>query len=236
MTKTTKMMTNVMTTTTTKKVQVRICILLVGCVFVLRANAQEASPDAASVFARVQKLYGETDAIRAQFTARMPDANGAASKKAVFGTLLVKRGNHFRLDLPDRTIVCNGKTVWNYDRTSKKLVISPFKDNAATISPERIFLSFPKNYKPTLKKELKSEGGLWRLTLVPASPKELVGGMQHVEMRLQPTTLMLKELKMSDDATVYQWTMAEFKLGVPLLAEQFEFQPPKDAQVIDLRD
>jgi outer membrane lipoprotein-sorting protein len=207
-------------------------------IIVAAVSAQEVSNEAASVYARVQKLYGDTDAIRAQFTAKMPDVSGSLKQanKSVRGSLLVKRGNKFRLDLADRTIVCNGTTVWNYDRISKKLVISPFKDNPATISPERIFLSFPKNYKPTLKKESAKEGGLLRLTLTPASAKEAVGGMQRVEMRLQPATLMLKELKMSDDATSYNWTMTEFKLNVQLLSEQFEFQSPKDAQVIDLRD
>ncbi len=199
--------------------------------FVSTTFAQNGAADAQSVFARVQKQYGESESIRAQFFTRMPgDAN------MVRGTLLVKRGNKFRLDMSGRTVVCNGQTVWNYDHNEKKVVISTFKNNPATVSPEKIFLGFPKTYKPTIKQESASEGRLLRLVLTPSSARDAVGGMQEVTMRLVPETLKLKELLISDGSATYQWTMTELIINAGLKDVQFEYTIPNGAQVVDLRD
>jgi outer membrane lipoprotein-sorting protein len=207
-------------------------------------SAQNTSSDEAlAVFARIQKMYGEAESIRVQFFTRL-----TADGKQMRGVLLVKRGNKFQLDLAGRVITCNGKAVWNYDKASKKVIVSDFKNSPATMSPEKLFLSFPKTYKPTLieqsgsstssapKKPALKSPSLVLLTLKPASPKEAVAGMSNVTMLLDPTTLVLRELNVSDDATVYQWTMQSVKLNAGLSDAAFEFVAPKGVQVVDLRD
>lgn len=135
-----------------------------------------------------------------------------------------------------RTITCNGQIVWNYEHATKKLLISTFKNNPGTISPEKIFLSFPKTYMPTLQPENAADGKILRLTLTPVDTRDAVAGMQEVIMRLTPRTYQLREIKINDGTTTYQWMMTELTLQAKLKNEQFEYKPPKGAQIIDLRD
>jgi outer membrane lipoprotein carrier protein len=187
----------------------------------------------------VQKQYSESESMRVQFSTSL-----TADGKKMRGVLLVKRGNQFQLDLAGRVITCNGKTVWNYDKAAKKVIVSDFKNSPATMSPEKLFLSFPKNYKPTLFEQSASEQAgavskLVLLTLKPANQREAVAGMSNVTMLLDPTTLKLHELNVSDDATVYQWIIHELRLNAGLKDTAFEFAPPKNAKnvsVVDLRE
>lgn len=192
---------------------------------------QVYSQSADEVFRRVQTMYGESESLRAQFFSRLP---GTATPMR--GTLLVKRGNKFRLDMNGRTITCNGQIVWNYEHSTKKILISTFKNNPATISPEKIFLSFPKTYTPAVQQENAADGKILRLTLTPVDARDAVAGMQEVIMRLTPGTYQLREIKINDGTTTYQWMMTELTLQAKLKNEQFEYKPPKGAQIIDLRD
>jgi outer membrane lipoprotein-sorting protein len=206
-----------------------LTVLDMSCL--LMAQQQYSTTNADAVFARVQQQFSESESIRAQFFTRTPD-----TKHILRGVLLVKKGSKFALDLNGRIITCNGKTVWNYEPAQKKVIVSDFKNTPSTISPEKLFLSFPKTYKPNITQESAAEGRLLRLTLDPSTPRDAVGGMQQVVMRLAPETLRLRELLIYDGSTVYQWTMTELKLQASLKDEQFEFTPPKGTQVIDLRD
>lgn len=199
--------------------------------YILFSISMLSKQSAEDVFRRVQTIYGDSESLRAQFFSKLP-----GTSTTVRGTLLVKRGNKFRLDMNGRTITCNGQTVWNYEHTTKKLVISTFKNNPATISPEKIFLSFPKTYAPELQKENSADGAILRLTLTPVDARDAVGGMQEVVMRLTPGTYQLRELRINDGASTYQWMMNELTLQAKLKNEQFEYKAPKGAQVVDLRD
>jgi outer membrane lipoprotein-sorting protein len=191
----------------------------------------DARVDAQSVFAAVQKLYGEAESLKAQFSTRVAD-----NSKPMRGTLLVKRGNKFRIELAGRIITCNGKVVWNYAQAQSKVIISDFKNNPATMSPEKIFLSFPKTYTPTLSIEPTSRESALRLTLMPSSSRDAVGGMQRVMLLLQPKTYMLRELFVTDEHTTYHWTMTSLQRNAALSDELFEFKPPSGVDVVDLRD
>ncbi len=205
-----------------------VSVLSVGMV---QTQQQYNTTDADAVFTRVRQQFSESESIKAQFFTRAPE-----TKQMLRGTLLVKKGNKFALDFNGRVITCNGKTIWNYEPAQKKVIISDFKNTPATISPEKLFLSFPKTYKPSVVQESASEGRLLRLTLEPSTPRDAVGGMQQVVMRLVPETLKLRELLISDGSTVYQWTMTDLKLQAGLKDEQFEFVPPQGTHSIDLRD
>jgi outer membrane lipoprotein-sorting protein len=175
-----------------------ICLLFL-CGMLSGAFKQPSPPTTAEeLFAAVQKKYTEGASLRIQF--RMEE-------ERLQGALALKRGNKYILNLGNgRTIICNGKTVWNYDVLQKKVVVSSFHENPDNISAERIFLNFPRGYTPTLSNGNTRNEAV--LTLLPAKVRDQVGDMQRVTLRLTREPLTLT----------------------------FEWKPPQEAHIIDLRD
>lgn len=184
----------------------------------------QAVPNADEIFSAVQKKYADGTSLRVKFIMKSED---------IRGSLVLKRGNKYILELSGRTIVSNGKTVWNYNTTEKKVVISDFRDNPDNISPERIFMNFPRGYKPSLTVEKNTNDLL--LSLTPAKSRDQISDMQRVGMKLSKD-LKLKNIAIFDGSTLHEWDITSIipDAGVPDSA--FEWKVPQGVQVIDLRD
>lgn len=187
------------------------------------ASAQKL-PSADDVFTTVQKKYADGASMRVKFLIKSEDLRGS---------LALKRGNKYILELGGRTIICNGKTVWNYDRAQKKVVISDFRDTPDNISPERIFMNFPRTHKPSLSTEKTSTDLL--LTLTPAKARDQMSDMQRVGLRLTQD-IRLKGIAIFDGSTLHEWDITDIKPDAGLTDSVFEWKPPQGVQVIDLRD
>lgn len=184
----------------------------------------QAPPSAEEVFAAAQKKYADGSSMRIKFVMKSED---------VRGSLALKRGNKYILETGGRTIICNGKTVWNYDASQKKVIVSDFRDNPDNISPERIFMNFPRGYKPSLSVEKSSNDLL--LSLTPAKVRDQISDMQRVGLRFS-REMRLKEIAIFDGSTLHEWTITDLKPDAGLADIVFEWKPPQGVQVIDLRD
>jgi outer membrane lipoprotein-sorting protein len=188
-------------------------------------SASLFAQSADELFSTVQKKYGEGASMRVRFLMKNED---------VRGSLTLKRGNKYILELAGRTIICNGKTVSNYTPSDRKVVVSDFRDNPDNISPERIFMNFPRGYRPALTTDKASKEEV--LTLMPAKPRDQVSDMQRVTLRLQSETLKLKEISIFDGTTLHVWTILDIKPDAGIPDSAFEWKPPQGVQTIDLRD
>ncbi|MBD1207728.1 MAG: outer membrane lipoprotein carrier protein LolA [Ignavibacteria bacterium] len=196
-------------------------VLLFGTVAFAPA---QTLPSADEVFTAAQKKYADGASMRIKFVMKSED---------IRGSLALKRGNKYILELSGRTIICNGKTVWNYDVAQKKVVMSDFRDNPDNISPERIFLNFPRNYKPALTIEKSSNDFL--LTLAPAKARDQISDMQRVGLRLS-REMRLKAVAIFDGSALHEWDITDIKPDAGLADSVFEWKPPQGVQIIDLRD
>jgi outer membrane lipoprotein-sorting protein len=185
------------------------------------ASAQTAD----EFYSAVQKKYGEGASMRVRFVLKAED---------IRGSLTLKRGNKYILELAGRTIICNGKIVQNYTPADKKVVVSAFRDNPDNISPERIFMNFPRTYRPTLILDKASKDAI--LMLAPAKARDQVSDMQRVTLRLQQETLKLKEISIFDGTTTHEWAILDIKPDAGIPDTAFEWKPPQGTQIIDLRD
>jgi outer membrane lipoprotein-sorting protein len=181
------------------------------------------SPD--EFFTAVQKKYGEGASMRVRFVMKAEDIRGSVT---------IKRGNKYIIELAGRTIICNGKIVQNYTPSDKKVVVSDFRDNPDNISPERIFMNFPRGYRPTVITDKANKDAI--LMLEPAKPRDQISDMKRVTLRLQQETLKLKEISIFDGATTHEWTILDIKPDAGIPDAAFEWKPPQGAQIIDLRD
>lgn len=184
--------------------------------------------DAASIFQSIQRKYSETTNIQVTFT----DKNNPS----ITGLLTVQRNNKFMIEFSDRVVICNGLTMWNYTPDKGKVIISNYIDGNDAISPQKLFLSFPRHYIPSLLREQRSSGSeTVVLVLKPKNQQSIVGGLQRITMKLEPRTLEIAELEIFDGSNVRSWVISGLKTDVAVPDSSFEFIPADDIRVIDLR-
>lgn len=152
------------------------------------------------------------------------------------GEIFAQIDGRFNLILSNRKIVCNGKTVWNYNITKKQIVISDYLPNSY-INLESFFLEFAKNFKPIrLEREYNSSlGALDKLVL---QHKEETSWLVFLYFNEKYCIKMVgfQQSSWGDDvASVYRIT--SIKLNPKIKPSKFEFKIPKDKdiEVIDLR-
>ncbi len=204
--------------------RIQSLFVLIFCMSIPHLSPAQAVPNADEIFASVQKKYADGASMRVKFLMKSED---------VRGSLALKRGNKYILEIMGKTIICNGKIVWNYDAAQKKVIISDFRDNPDNISPERIFMNFPRHYKPSLTVEKTSNDIL--LSLAPTKARDQMSDMQRVGLRLS-RELRLKSIAIYDGTTLHEWDITDIKPDANLPDSAFEWKPPQGAQVIDLRD
>jgi outer membrane lipoprotein-sorting protein len=187
-------------------------------------------PNADDMFAAVQKKYADGSSMRVKFFMKNENLRGS---------LALKRGNKYILEIAGRTIISNGALVWNYDANERKVIISEFRDNPDNISPERLFMNFPRGYKPQLSAGDAAQEFI--LTLLPAKPRDQISDMQRVDLRLRrerrdKNDIQLKEIVVFDGLTRHEWEILDIKPDAGLTDNAFEWKPPAGTQIIDLRD
>jgi outer membrane lipoprotein-sorting protein len=117
--------------------------LLGGCLFAAQAQNNSLGkndPDAKKVLDALSAKLKSFKAIQANFTLKAEDTKGKlqGSKN---GVIYVK-GNKYHISLSGQEIFCDGKDIWNYDKSSNEVTITKSDPSVKTISPEKLFTDF----------------------------------------------------------------------------------------------
>ncbi|MDW8220135.1 MAG: hypothetical protein RML40_06345 [Bacteroidota bacterium] len=197
-------------------------VLILSFLAAFTQYAQDAL-NAEEVLRAVQKRYISGSSLRVKFVTK-----GEYSER---GSLVLKRGNKYILELGNRTIICNGTIVWSYVPSEKKVIVSDFRQNFDGMSPERLFMNFPRTYRPNA---IIDKGDIL-LKLSPSKARDQIGDMQHVEMRLS-RNYVLKEIAVFDGSVLHEWEILTIIPDAEVPDSAFEWKPPQGVEIVDLRD
>ena len=188
-----------------------------------------AQYDASSLYNELNKKIENVSTISLKFT-----VNGQTGFK---GALKAKKGNKFIIETPANKIICDGKTIWNYSESEKKVVINNYEQNSQGSSVEKFFFSFFQKYKPqSLKKETSSKGKFsYILGLIPDTKVKDQDLFKEVKIWLSTDNLSIQRLQFDDGSNKQTWNLSNLNINPSLSDKSFRFIPPKDIEIIDLR-
>lgn len=127
--------------------------VLFVCVSFL-VNAQDQDPKAKAILDDLSKTTKAYKTITADYVFTILNKEKKQVEKQA-GKVLIK-GNKFKLDIPGNTIVCDGKTLWNYSKDAKEVTIKNFEaENEDQLNPSKIFTIYETGYKFKYDKEEK---------------------------------------------------------------------------------
>ena len=199
-------------------------ILMFFFLFTLSAFAAD---EAHELLARVVAKYNAASGITMKFTEQ---GDGESNR----GTIALRGKDKFRLELEDRVIVCNGKSIWVYTPSKKRVTIDVYKSGKNSLSPEFFIAKVPANATASI---IGTDGTVRRLALSPPeSDADAWGMIKKVVVDVDKETAVIHRVEITDmNAAVRVVTVQSSKLDSHVPDSAFEFTPPEGTSVVDLR-
>ncbi len=171
----------------------------------------------------LQNKFNNLSGLTAQFE---QSTNGTVN---LAGKIFYNKGNKLRLELKKITIVSNGKTVWNYNKTQNKVIISDYDSSVPSIlSIENLINIYPS--KCTITETVN--GNVKLLTLIP---KQSALNFSKMILSVGDNNLIQKaEIEVPASGKI-EITIKDYKLNTGIPGSEFTFTPPEGCKVIDLR-
>ena len=205
-------------------------VLAILLTFTLIARGGDSAED---LISRLQKKY---DSIRdASVTFTQNTVFGVThAEQTLTGRLLMKKGNKYRIETESQTTVTDGKSVWSYARVNNQVLIDTYKDDPRSFSPDKILVNVPNNYTSIVLGKEKIEGK--ETTIVKLTPKSVKSNLKWMKVWVDTDDWLMIKVQIfdiSDNLTSY--TISGTKLNTGIADSQFQFEVPRDVEVIDLR-
>lgn len=104
------------------------------------SNPTKSDVEAKKILDAVSSRFRSFASPQASFTYQVENAQGKAlSTKR--GTVVMK-GNKFRVSMDGMEIFSDGKTVWNYDKSSNEVTVNNLNESGSGMTPQRVFTNF----------------------------------------------------------------------------------------------
>jgi outer membrane lipoprotein carrier protein len=195
------------------------------------AGQEKSSLTAMEVVANVQATYSALTDASAEFTQTVK-FKYTKNEQRFAGTVQMKKGNRYRVESPQQTLVTDGKTVWVYSPVNKQVVVDAYKENAQTFSPEKFIFGLPKSYSAAFVGD--KSGDVLVLKLAPRSgTNAFIKSLKVWIVEADWTVQRVEFVDGNGTQTIY--TVRNFHKNPGLDDAQFILEPPQGVEVVDLR-
>ena len=189
--------------------------------------------DAETIIKKLQKKYDTIKDASINYTQNIQF--GVTKNEQTFsGRLIMKRGNKYRIQMEQQTIITDGKSVWSVNLMNRQVVIDKYHDDPKTFSPDKIMVNVPDNYNASiLGKEKLKDRELLAIKLIPKNKKS---NIRWMKVWVDEDDLLMKKiqvLEVSDNLSTY--TIDELKINQGISDKEFLYEAPSGIEVIDLR-
>jgi outer membrane lipoprotein carrier protein len=202
-------------------------------VTLVTAAADLSAQSAEEILEKVREQYETVQDAELRFaqTVRFPLSK---MEQHLSGTLLMKKGNKYRIETEDMTIVTDGKTVWSHSKVNNQVLIDNFRLDERAYSPERILLAAPTDFTPTLlgnERLAKKEVSVLKLV-----PTDQHGFIRTLKLWVGETDYLIKKVELvdaNDKETTY--SVNDLRLNRGVSDARFTYPIPEGVEIVDLR-
>ena len=207
--------------------------VFVAALVALAGGKAFAGDTAQEILKKVRDRYdGVADAeIKFQQRVRMPVGK---MEQSTTGTLLTKKGNKYRVELEQQTIVTDGVTVWSYSAAQQQVLVDRFEQDERSLSPDRILSGEAADLAPALIGREKL--GKMETVVLKLTPRDETALLKWLKLWVSESDWLVRKAELVDlngKETVYQVLDIKVNAGIP--DAQFTFVAPAGVEVVDLR-
>jgi chaperone LolA len=199
--------------------------LALAALAVLPAGQAEAQ-NADAVARRLRERYSAVRSFQAEFVQTL-------GSQRLTGTLTV-RGEAFRIELPEQTLVSDGRTLWSYSREDNQVVVQDYRPQDVGFSVGQLFTDWTRQFRVTGATRA-TMGGVQHdvLALVP---REAGSSVRDATLYVRSTDAVPTRVRVHDvNGQTLAFDLRNVRLNGRLPSGTFTFRTPRGAEVVDLR-
>jgi outer membrane lipoprotein carrier protein len=202
---------------------------------VMRLNSgQNAKLSAAEVLEKVQEAYAKIEDASAGFTQTV-SLKYAKIQQTYTGTVMMKKGNKYRVESQEQILVTDGVTVWLYSPVNKQVLIDSYKATPDSFSPEKFLVGLPKNFRAALVDDNGTDiHAAYTLKLSPKSGTAKY--LKSLKVWIDDADWSIRAVEYIDvNETKTFYSLKDFRSNTGIPDERFTFIVPEHVEVVDLR-
>jgi len=197
--------------------------------------AQTNDPEAKKVLDAVSNKFKTFSTVTANFTYKVENAQGKVISTKT-GTIWMK-GTRYKISFGGQEIFSDGKTVWNYDKSSKEVTVSNLDASAGSITPQKLFTNFyDKDFLYLLTGEKKI--GTKTIQEIEMTPTDKSKAFHKVYLQVDKAAKTIYSTRVLENGgNRYTYTVTNMKTNNALSDAMFTFDKAKypGVEVVDLR-
>lgn len=206
------------------------------CCAVYTAQAQN-DPKAKAVLESVSKKMNGYKSMKANFSLTLTGGKGGKVTDSKKGTFALK-GQKYHILLSGQEIICDGKTVWTYNKEAKEVQVSNFNPSEQSFSPAKLFTPdfYDKDYRCSYKGEKKVKGK--SCDIVELVPTDKSKNLAKIELTIDKGTSMITGGDYSEkNGNKYHIEVSGFTPNAAVADNYFTWVPKEHpgVEVVDLR-
>jgi outer membrane lipoprotein-sorting protein len=147
--------------------------------------------------------------------------------------MVLQKGNKYRIEFSDRTIVTDGASVWSYSKTNNQVIINRYKEDSRTFSPDNVLLKIPENYQSTIIGK-ETTGGV-ATSILQLMPKAKRPNIKWMKIWVDANDTMRKIQLFDATENTITYELSDIRLNPGLADSTFSYKAASDVEVIDLR-
>jgi chaperone LolA len=192
-------------------------------------------PAAKAILDAVSAKFKTFTSVQAGFIYKVEDAKGKAMS-AKTGTIWMK-GTKYKVSFGGQEIFSDGKTVWNYDKSSNEVTISTIDASGNGITPQKLFTNFyDKDFLYLLNGEKKI--GAKTIQEIEMTPTDKSKTFHKVYLQIDKAAKTIYSTKVLENAgNKYTYTVSSMKTNGAMADNVFVFDKKKypGVEEVDLR-
>ncbi|MCI0512005.1 outer membrane lipoprotein carrier protein LolA [candidate division KSB1 bacterium] len=188
---------------------------------------------AKEIVKKVKSTYQEIKTISIEFQQNFK-WRLAGDSHTLNGKLFIKDNLKYRIEMPDNTVVTNGKIAWNYSRTNKQVIIENIKQADTNQLPSNLLLKYSEEYQISLLgEELVNGIACYLLELKTKTGDDYYQQMKIWISKKDWFTRKIEQLDINQNTNTYLIT--SITTNQPLDENLFVFATPAGVEEVDLR-
>ena len=164
-------------------------LALGGICFAAQPVAAQGDAKAKTVLDGVSKKVTALKSLKADFSINLTGGKGGKTTDSKKGSLTLK-GQMYHVLISGQEIICDGKTIWTYNKEAKEVQVNNYNPAEQTMSPAKLLTNFwDKEYKYSYKGGRKEKGKDCEIVeLVPTDAKKQ---FSKIELAVDKSTSLI---------------------------------------------
>ena len=195
----------------------------------------KSDPEAKKILDAVSAKFKTYKTVKANFTLKVENSTGKeqGSKTGV----VQMKGMKYKVAITGQEIICDGKTIWTYDKSANEVQISTLDNSAGNITPQKLFTNFyDKDFLYVQNEDIKKANKTYQV--VELTPIDKTKPFFKVLIEVDKAASSIASTKVFEkNGNRYTYAVNSMSTNAAMADEIFVFDPKKypGVEVIDLR-